>query len=112
MMCKDCQQEERTGPLDAATCSPSSDTPESDRWMRGYDDTPMTLDAYATMQKIERSRNAFKEGHADAWRRYQELSADVHLALTSPALVKDQILKAALLAENVTGEPAAGSPTH
>ena len=38
-----------------------SDTPESDRWLAGYDDNACTLDAHATMQGIERQRDAYAE---------------------------------------------------
>lgn len=37
------------------------ETPESDKWLLGYDDTPMVLDAYAKMQELERDRNKWKE---------------------------------------------------
>ena len=37
------------------------ETPESDSWLRGYDDTPMVLDAYAKMQKLERERDKWRE---------------------------------------------------
>lgn len=38
-----------------------SDTPESDKWIAGYDDNACTLDAHAIMQSLERQRDAYAE---------------------------------------------------
>jgi len=37
-----------------------SDTPESNQWLKGYDDTSTVLDAHKTMQKLERQRDEWK----------------------------------------------------
>jgi len=89
--CVDCYKDERErtalGPLDAATCSASSDTPE-------------TALLHAQRENVH-SAYFLMRTHAERLERQRDRLMDsVQLALTSPALVKDHILKAAIIQQN------------
>jgi hypothetical protein len=66
----------------------SSNTPESDRWLGGYDDNPMTLDAHKTMQNLECERDRYKAALAqilkDRWKRASSPSIIASDALQHP----------------------------